>query len=546
MRRSKRWTGREVERLLRDGVDPPGGDARLLHRYLAERDEAAFEAIVDRHGPLVLALCRRYLYDPADVDDAFQATFLVLLRKGAGLRDGDALSSWLYGVARRVAVRARSDVLRRRAREGGPDKVDEAVADPERPVDDSLETLDRELSRLPEKYRAPLVLCYLRGRTYDQAAAELGWPSGTVRSRMAKARTILHQRLTRQGVDASACLVLLKADLAASLVPPSLVAATVAAAGRFAGLGGLAWLASASSPWPAAALAQGAISTMSPSPWKLLGLACTSAALSAGAFAVASGALAAPGAQDKPPEAQQDAVKIEKVAPVVDTKTEVMKTEAPEVSVKAEEKHVPAPVDQRLDALEAKLDRMAALLARPAPLPPTAVEPNDRIAAAAPTPPGTRSVREIEAELVNAYMNYQRCRKLAEQHVVSQEELELAVQPIRVIMSRLLEIKDEQENVVRKLKYMDEEYRWHTDQRNVLMEKLTKAKGDPVTVAQVSEELRAAEASIERNRQEINAIQRGTFSIDNQSRMAERLIDWTKKRLPDMKMSIDDIREDPK
>ncbi|AMV38070.1 RNA polymerase sigma factor [Planctomyces sp. SH-PL62] len=118
MSRDRRGVGREVERLLRDGVEAPGGHARLLHRYLAERDEAAFEAIVDRHGPPVLALCRRYLRDPADVEDAFQATFLVLVRKGRTLRDGDALSSWLYGVAYRVAIRARADVLRRRAREG--------------------------------------------------------------------------------------------------------------------------------------------------------------------------------------------------------------------------------------------------------------------------------------------------------------------------------------------------------------------------------------------------------------------------------------------
>ena len=177
---SRRRAEKDVERLLRDGVDPPG-DARLLERFRVDRDESAFGAIVERHGPLVLALCRRYLREPADVDDAFQATFLVLARKGGGLRDGDALSSWLYGVARRVATRARSDVLRRRAREAGADHLDEAASAPERPADDALEALDRELSRLPEKYRAPLVLCHLDGRTYDQAAAELGWPPGTVR-----------------------------------------------------------------------------------------------------------------------------------------------------------------------------------------------------------------------------------------------------------------------------------------------------------------------------------------------------------------------------
>ena len=104
------------------------GDARLLDRYLDDRDESAFEALVERHGPMVLSLCRRYLRDPHDVEDAFQATFLVLVRKGASLRDKSSLSSWLYGVAYRVALRARSSLLKRRDREGEPDGLTEAVA----------------------------------------------------------------------------------------------------------------------------------------------------------------------------------------------------------------------------------------------------------------------------------------------------------------------------------------------------------------------------------------------------------------------------------
>ncbi|MDG3004489.1 sigma-70 family RNA polymerase sigma factor [Paludisphaera mucosa] len=577
MLRSSRRTGREVERLLRDGVDPPGGDARLLHRYLAERDEAAFEAIVDRHGPSVLALCRRYLRDPADVEDAFQATFLILVRKGRNLRDGDALSSWLYGVAYRVAVRARSEAFRRQAREGKREAVREALADPEPAPDDSLETLDRELSRLPEKYRAPLVLCYLKGRTHDQAAAELGWPVGTVRSRMARARTVLHQRLMRQGVDASASLAMLRADLAgSSIVPSSLVATTVAAVGRFVGLSaGLVGLLSASPPsssWPAAALAQGVLSTMSTPPWKLLGFAFASVGLTAGAFAVAAGTLDA-GLQEDPP-----------------------RPPAPPVVEKPVDKAAGQPsgtrsAEDRLSQVEEKLDRLIGLMAKPTDAPPPAVPPPvaSRSLAIAPStssikdvgeaiglkpaalsPSDARSLREIEAQLVSAYRKY----KITESYLgktndflselQAQSLREDAVAPARVLLARLRELedqalveeaesrntlKDRAGHVAEARKLLQREEAQHQQNRELEAkfverpEELGK-RMDRRTVDRALEksELRFKDATEALNsaERESNAAETGLKYRQERITAVRRLLTWAQEHFQDVMLTIDD------
>jgi RNA polymerase sigma factor (sigma-70 family) len=362
MIRSRRTTaGRELERLLRDGVRPALSDARLLERYILHRDEPAFETLVERHGPMVLSLCRRCLRDPRDVEDAFQATFLILVRKGSGLRDADSLSSWLYGVAYRVASRARSDVLKRRSREGEPESVLEAVAPSAAPYDDSIETLDAELTRLPEKYRAPLVLCYLEGRTHEQAAAELGWPVGTVRSRMARGRAILESRLTRRGLDASACLALSRPDfLAPSLswtIPASLVRSTLEAAGRFVGvatLGGAAALSHSPISWPATALAQGVLSAMMISQLKWIGLGTAAMGLLAATAGMSARAVGLrPAAEDGPsaapapkPEAAPAPRPLPAPAPVA--------TPAP----------IPDDLKVRLAELEQKLDRLTRLVSR--------------------------------------------------------------------------------------------------------------------------------------------------------------------------------------
>jgi RNA polymerase sigma factor (sigma-70 family) len=137
-------------------------DAGLWERYVRERDEAAFEALVRKHGPLVLGLCRRILRNEQGAEDAFQATFLVLVRNAASLRSPRAIANWLHGVARRTALKARSSAAKRRAKEAA---VPPRTVSPDDPWDDLRPVLDQELGRLAEKYRITVVLCDLEGRT---------------------------------------------------------------------------------------------------------------------------------------------------------------------------------------------------------------------------------------------------------------------------------------------------------------------------------------------------------------------------------------------
>jgi RNA polymerase sigma factor (sigma-70 family) len=205
-------------------------DAQLLNSYLARGEDAAFEALVRRHGPMVLGVCRRVLRNPHDAEDAFQATFLVLLRKAASLLPRYSVGNWLYGVARRTALKAQEAAARRRAKERqagqrGGQRADEGARQ------DLWRLLDQELDRLPEKYRAPVVLCDLEGRTRKEAARLLGWPEGTVSGRLARARALLARRLARQGVTPPAVGLAgaLAGGAACASVPPPLVAAVVRA-----------------------------------------------------------------------------------------------------------------------------------------------------------------------------------------------------------------------------------------------------------------------------------------------------------------------------
>jgi len=169
-------------------------DRQLLDRFVRARDEAAFAAIVQRHGPMVLAVCRRVLTNPEDADDAFQATFLVLVHKADALLDPDLLAGWLYGVAYRTAQNARAEAARRSQHERRATPV--VNEPPDEGMHRLLSVLDEELQRLPDKYRAPLVLCYPQGKTHVEAARQLGWPVGSMSARLARGRTMLRNRLT--------------------------------------------------------------------------------------------------------------------------------------------------------------------------------------------------------------------------------------------------------------------------------------------------------------------------------------------------------------
>jgi RNA polymerase sigma factor (sigma-70 family) len=214
----------------------PGGlsDAALLDRWLALRDEAAFEVLLWRHGPMVLGVCRRVLGNDADVEDAFQAAFLLLVRKAAAIRRRESVAAWLYQVAYRVALRARERSGARSARETCG--VDALAAAEGAGWDDMRPVLDDEIRRLPAKYRTPFIRCYLEGCTNEEAAAELGCPVGTIHSRLAWARERLRSRLTRRGVTLTMAglTVLLTQNVAPAGVPAVLADTTLHAAFAYA------------------------------------------------------------------------------------------------------------------------------------------------------------------------------------------------------------------------------------------------------------------------------------------------------------------------
>jgi RNA polymerase sigma factor (sigma-70 family) len=219
------------------GATHPSGesDRQLLERFLGG-DQSAFAGLVTRHGRTVLAGCRHVLANPADIDDAFQATFLVLFQKARGLAPEESIGRWLYAVAHRVAVRARFSAARRRDRE--------AAAGTQRPTDtggpdlswrEACAVLHEELDRLPERYRLPLLLCYLLGQSRDEAARSLGWTLGAVKGRLERGRKALAVRLTRRGITLSAGLLAMTTASSAksAILPNDLAERTVrAAAGR--------------------------------------------------------------------------------------------------------------------------------------------------------------------------------------------------------------------------------------------------------------------------------------------------------------------------
>ncbi|HEV8059750.1 MAG TPA: RNA polymerase sigma factor, partial [Gemmataceae bacterium] len=206
-------------------------DAQLLESFITHQDESAFEALVTRHGPLVLSVCRRVLKNLHDAEDAFQATFLVLVRKAASLGKRELLANWLYGVAYRTAMKARVTTNRKRAKERPVAELPQREAAAEEMPEELLGWLDKELIRLPDKYRLPVVCCDLQGLSRKDAANKLGWPIGTLNWRLAKARTLLAKAMTQHGLMLSggALALALSRHAAHAAISPGLQQLTVRA-----------------------------------------------------------------------------------------------------------------------------------------------------------------------------------------------------------------------------------------------------------------------------------------------------------------------------
>jgi polysaccharide export outer membrane protein len=291
---------RGLQRLFLQGTAAGLTDRQLLQRFAASRDELAFATLVERHGPMVLGVCRRILRNRHDAEDAFQAAFLVLVRKAASIRVDDSLGRWLYTVTRRIALRAAAETSRREHTEGLDDRA--AIGSCDRPErHEVIAAVHEELGRLPESYRAALVLCHLQGLTHIEASRRLGWPIGTVKGRLVRARGLLRSRLARRGLGLSVggiATVLRPVTVSASLID-----GTVSAAVGFA-----AYRATAPGMVPAAtALAKGALGAMFMSKVKLTLVAL--AAFGVGTFVAGSGLVRVPGpggravlAMDGPPQ----------------------------------------------------------------------------------------------------------------------------------------------------------------------------------------------------------------------------------------------------
>src|SRR5262245_55356068 len=236
-------------------------DGQLLQQFVGRREETAFAALLQRHGPLVFAVCRQLLHDPHDAEDVFQATFLVLARKAASIRRHESLAAWLHRVAVNLARTARTSAAKRQRHERQAGVMAQESSPDEVLLSDWQPILHEEVDRLPQKYRLPVVLCYFEGKSHDEAAHQLGWPLGTVKGRLARARQLLRTRLARRGLalTVAGITAALAQGAGAVTVPPALFAPTLRAALSFAA-GGPPPGASVSAH--ALALARGAVQGM--------------------------------------------------------------------------------------------------------------------------------------------------------------------------------------------------------------------------------------------------------------------------------------------
>ncbi|MBA4065104.1 MAG: hypothetical protein C0501_15600 [Isosphaera sp.] len=288
-----------VRKVFEQARGPAGGDGELLTRYRSGRDPDAFGSLVRRHGPMVLGVCRRVLRDTHAADDAFQATFLVLARKAGAVRPPDRLAPWLYGVAYRTALKARGRAFRRRQVEADyATRAADRSAPPAADAADLLPLIDEQVSALPEKYRDPLVLCGVQGLNKAEAATRLGLPEGTVSSRLARAREMLRDRLTRRGVavPAAGFAAVLTADTLQAAVPPALAGSAAATA-----------VGSAAAPAAVLTLSHEVLRSMTLFNLKVFGAIAVSVSLAGGGFG-----LVATGADEQKPAAEKPAAKPEK------------------------------------------------------------------------------------------------------------------------------------------------------------------------------------------------------------------------------------------
>jgi RND family efflux transporter MFP subunit len=427
-----------MEALLRfiRRVASPGGlggttDKQLLERFTQQRDENAFAALVQRHGPMVLGVCGRLLRDPNDAEDAFQATFLVLVRKAASLSRPHLLANWLHGVARRTALEAKVRSARRHARERGlmdvvtPDSTAAALWADLRPV------LDEEVSHLPARYRMPFVLCYLEGRTNEEAARIIGCPKGTVLSRLAWARERLRVRLTRRGLAPSAAVLAaaLSSSAARATVPPALARGTVEAALAFAGVTSSAGAGAVE----VISLANGVLRTMF---WtKTLSVTALVTALGlAGAAGVAAWSPAANN-PDGPQErfARQEAPR----APLAGEKKQPNKADIPQVDVvqvKEREASEPETFTGRIEPLTSiqLRARVSGYLVKANVKDGAEVKNGDVLFEIDPRPyvaeldKATAILLQAEARLKSAAADLRRLQALRDQKAASSEELDRA------------------------------------------------------------------------------------------------------------------------